>query len=308
VIVSTANPYRLYVLEGKVPGKWDELLISSHVGAVAPHSMLTIEDAIRHFSTDTIVHAVIFLSHDGIYMTDGQTVSCISHTISDYWDTENAPYIEPGYANLAYAWLDYEDKTVHFAVPINTTGTGEQTTLNRELVYNYISDEWYGLYTRANALACGNLVLGNNTREKFAYGGDYSGYVYRLNYGTTDTGSAIEYYVKTSDVSPLEGVQNDAFNYSAQLRKIKVKGESGTTGNCEVTVFLDGATTATSSTTNTISMVNSGYAYWKGKLDLQEEMKGESFAFKFRSGVTETGADGSFLGYTLDFFPVRETQ
>ena len=45
-IISTRDPYRLYLLQGKVPGRFDEYCISHHVGCVAPHTLKVIEDGI----------------------------------------------------------------------------------------------------------------------------------------------------------------------------------------------------------------------------------------------------------------------
>ena len=303
-VISTKNPYRTYLLEGKVPGKWDELLLSDTVGCVAPHTMVYVSDAIRLFSQDRSVHAVFFLSQDGIYATDGQTVICISHQISKYWDLRTGPYIEPSYASNSYAWADYQEKTLHFAVPVNTAGTGTQTTLNREIVYNYVTGEWYDLYLRASPLACGFSFVGSDG-EKLSYGGDYAGYVHKLNTGTLDNATTIDYHLKTSDLQPIDG-KADAFNFISQLRSLKVKGKSGVTGTVDVDVYPDGATSAAVTSTGAISMVRSGYGYYSDKITFPDTLRGENFALKLSSGG-ESGANGSFLGFTMDFVPVRET-
>jgi len=303
-IVSTANPYRLYLFEGKAPGRWDELLLSDKVGAVAPKSMVYVSDGIRLFSQDRTTHATFFLAHDGIYATDGQTVICISNPISKYWDRTTGPYIEGAYAYLSHAWTNYQEKTIHFAVPMNLTGAGTQTTLNREIVYNYVIGEFYDLYKRANPLSCGVSLIGSSG-QVMTYGGGYAGNVRRLDVGTGDTTTvAIEYFLKTSDISPLQGVQNDWLNYSAQLRGLKLKGKASSAGAITTYVYADGATSATATDTSA-SMVNSGKGYYSEKMNFASTLRGESFAIQFSTSTLN--ATGSFLGFTMDFYPVRET-
>lgn len=308
-IVSTKEPYRLYVLEGKVKGKWDELLISSNVGAVAPHTLITIEDTINLFSQNIGVHAVILLAPDGVYLTDGRVVTNISEPIADYWDTSSEPYIEPSYANISYAWVDYDERTVHIAVPMNLTGTGTQTTCNRELVYCYANNEWYDTYKRGSAAACGLSMVGSNDR-KLSLVGDYSGYVYLTGDAyTDDAGTIIEHYVKTSDFMPLFGVQGDYLNFAARLRAVKIIAKAASTGSIEVKCYPDGATSAQSLSAtgnNTFSLTHSGYNYVTGKLGANR--LGETFSLRFRSGVSQTGAKMEIYGYTIDVQPVRETQ
>jgi len=303
-IVSTKNPYRLYIFEGKVPGSFDELLISSFVGVVAPHTLLVIEDEINLFSKNMGVHAGVFLAPEGVYMVDGKTLIKISGPISDYWDTNSGPYIEPSYAHLSYAWLNYKTKTVHIAVPLNTDGSGTQATCNRELVFNWSTLEWYDVHKLNAPASCGVSLIGSD-KQRMTYIGDHNGKVYRANYGSDDAGTIIEHWAKTSDFLLIPG--QDALNRYSQLRSVAVKTKADTEGYVEIRVHPDGKTTGTClNGTDTISLVNSGYDFTEGKLWANE--KGEAFAFEFKSGVTDTGANMNIVGYTVEGYPIRRTQ
>lgn len=302
-IVSTKNPYRLYMLEGKIPGKWDELLISSNVGVVAPHTLLVIEDAIDLFSKNMGVHAGVFLAIDGVYVVDGKTLIKISGPISDYWDTTAGPYIEPAYAHLSYAWLDYKAKTVNIAVPMNLTGSGTQTTLNRVIVFNWSTLEWYDVHKYNAPVACGLSLVGSDN-QRMAYTGDYNGKVYRTNVDDDDVGVIIEHWVKTSDFALIPG--QDALNWYNQLRAVRVKAKTDTNGYIQVRAHPDGKTTGSSLHTDyTISLVKSGYDYIADMVPANE--KGETFAFEFKSGVSDVGACMEIIGYTVEGYPIRRT-
>ncbi len=297
--VSTKNPYRLYLMQGKVPSSFDSLMISATVGVVAPKSLVVIHDGIRIFNETRTVHSGIFLAPDGFYMSDGMTVTKISQPVDDYFN-EIAPYIEPSTMDDTYAWIDYENKTVHFAVPINTTGSGTQATLNKELVYSYISDEWYDTYVRASPASCGVSLVGSNN-ERMSYTGDYAGFVHRINTGTADNGTKITHNIKTSPIFPLDGAVPDPMNYSSTLRSIKIKAKADTTSNavCAVTVFPDGKTTGVSA--GSISLENSGYAYVAGKKAVNQV--GDEFAFEFESDLLNAILE--IYGFTIDYMAQR---
>lgn len=302
-VVSTKNPYRLYMLEGKVPGAWDDLMISDSVGVVAPHSLIVIEDEVNLFSKNMGVHAGFFLAPQGAYMVDGKTLIRISDNIAEYWDTNAAPYIEPSYAHLAYAWLDYLTKTVHLAVPINTTGTGTQTTCNYELVFNWTTLEWYDRHQLATPAACGLNLVGSNNQH-LTYIGDYNGKVHRTNYGDDDGGTIINHYVRTSDFLLIPG--EDSLNKQCRLRSVRVKAKSDSEGYIDVTVYPDGATTGTSyGASSAISLVNAGYAWVSDKVAGKAD--GELFSIQLESGTTDVGARMEIVGYTVEGYAIRRT-
>lgn len=301
-ILSTKNPPGLFVWEGKIPSKFDELRLTTDKGVVAPHTLLVIEDAVKLFSADRSVHAAIFLSRDGVYMTDGQTIRLSSLEISDYWDTNSAPYIEPSYADISYAWIDYNERTVHIAVPINTTGSGTQTTCNYEIVYNYLTGEWYDRHIRTPAMAAGISLIGSDN-GRYAYTGDYAGKVYRTGYGTDDSGSAINSYLITSDIFPYNSP-----SLAARYRRLFVKAKSQTSGNIDVYLYPDGKTSVLSpSGVTTISMIHSGYDYISGNgsaINLQGT-EAESMAFKFEAGSSAI-EPMEIHSFTVETQPIRE--
>lgn len=298
-LVSTKNPYRLYLLEGKVPSSFDSLLLSSNIGVVAPKSLVVIEDKVPIFNTERSVHSGIFLASDGVYMTDGQTLIKVSQPVGDYFN-ENSPYIEPTTMDDSYAWINYKTKTAHFAVPVNTSGTGTQTTLNKELVYSYVTNEWYDTYVRASPASCGLSLVGSDN-DRMTYTGDYAGFVHRVNTGKADNGVKITHYIQTTPVTPLMGLIQDSLNYSSTLRAVKIKAKADTTASsiCTILMYPDGKTTGVSA--GTVSLLNSGYAYVGGKKQVSQT--GDEFAFRFTADLLNSTLE--IYGLTLDFMAQR---
>ena len=304
LFVSTMNPYRLYLLEGKVPGKWDSMMISDQVGSIGPHTMLVINDAIKRFSTNRITVAAILLDANGIYLAEKIPIK-ISGPIQNYWDTGSTPYIEPSYADKSYAWIDYQNNIICFAVPMNfTDSSSTQTTNNVVIPYNYITDEFYDLWIFADPPSVGASIINSDNQRK-VFLGTYNGYVDVANSGNSDYVTKIEHYVTTSDILPLVGIVPDFLNRSSILRGIKTKSNAKTSGDIEVVVYADGDTSGV--TLTSIPLTNTGKNFVMGKTTANE--KGESFSIRFRSGIDN--ADewlDDFLGFTIDFRPLRETQ
>jgi hypothetical protein len=183
---------------------------------------------------------------------------------------------------------------------MNVTGTGTQSVLNRELVYAYLTDEWYDVYQRGYAANCGLNVTGQDN-ESLSYIGGFLGYVYRANYGTADSGTKITHNFKTAPIMPLQGLISDPINYSSILRRVKIKGKANTTSNAVagVTVFPDGITTGVDA--GDISLERTGYSNVAGAVNITQT--GDEFAFEFESDLLN--AEMELYGMTIDFMPQR---
>jgi hypothetical protein len=299
-IVSTKDPYQTYYLEGADPAAFTSILVSNKVGAIAPKTLITIDSGVLLFNSELQVRGAVFMAADGVYMTDGSTLYNISDPISDYFNTVSGPYIEPEYMSTSYAWIDHEEKTVHFAVPMNVSGSGTQSVLNREIVYAYLTNEWYDIYLRNTAANCGLDVIGS-ANESLTYVGGFLGYIYRTNTGTDDSGTKITHKFKTAPILPLAGLISDPLNYSSTLRRIKIKGKASTTSGAVagVTVYPDGITTGVDA--GDISLERSGYGLVGGAVNVTQT--GDEFAFEFDSDLL--GAEMELYGFTMDVIPQR---
>ena len=302
-ILGTIDPLALYILQGKTQGTVDSMRISSTVGVIAPHSMLVITDAVRRFNQDKVMNAVFFLSPEGVYLCNGPTLLKISQPIADYWDINSAPYIEPDYAYLSYAWVDYQNGLILLSVPMNLTGSGTQTTCNVVLPYSYLADEWLDQWRYNSPPACGRSIIGTDD-QRMVYYGDYDGYVWRANIGNSDNENAIEHYLKTSQISLL-----DMLNYEFRTLQLRARYKAQASGDIDIAIFPDDiATGLQASGVTNMSMVKAGYSLTSDKVILSDSIYniGESIGFEFRSGTTSV-EEMEIYGFTVDFMHEKPT-
>lgn len=299
-IASTRDPLRLYLTQGKVAGKIDTTLISDTVGCIAPHTMKIIEDGIRLFSRDQVMHGVFLMAPNAFYLTNGPSLVNISQPIADYFDTGSTPYIQPEYAYKSYSWIDFQNKLILTAAPVNMENSDYvQTTCNVVFPYSYVSDEWLDIWTYANPPSCGADVIGYNN-QRMPYVGDYSGFVHRTNIGDSDNGNSIEHWVKTTQISLM-----DTLNYQARLMQLRARYKAQTSGNIDVFVYPDGSITGIQpSGVTDMEMAHAGHDMASGKVVFGDSMDlvGESHAIEFRSGTTNV-EQMEIHGFTVEFQP-----
>ncbi|HSW64874.1 MAG TPA: LamG-like jellyroll fold domain-containing protein [Dissulfurispiraceae bacterium] len=195
----------IYRLAGDSPETWNSKRISGNIGVVAPLSMVACE--VAGGEDDTRSNVVIWQGDKGFYMTDGALVVPISDDIKCYFDPNDSRYIPTARRSKTVAWYD---PLLRAYKALISSGTG-QTHHNIELEYSLLTKEWTKIY-RANSggadpLQSGFQVIDTNGIG-YTYGGNKSGFLYRLENGDTFAGTNITQYLHTKDlildtVSPL---------------------------------------------------------------------------------------------------------
>lgn len=150
--------------------------VEPEIGAASGHAIVTVDNNI------------VFPSQKGIYVMQGGEPQYISKDIEDTWESLNAsrlPYIQGAH--------NKRRNEVWFSV-----STGANTTNNKVLVYNYVTNQWT-VFDSWNANAFGVFP---SSKPLDPILGNYSGFVYRTNTGTyLDDTSAITAYLKTKYLS-----------------------------------------------------------------------------------------------------------
>ncbi|MDD5722708.1 MAG: hypothetical protein PHY29_03085 [Syntrophales bacterium] len=182
-------------------------------------------------------HAAIWQSSGGIVMFDANSVIPISDDIQNFFDPADPDYINVSIIDKFSSFWDDRNKEYHWLF-----ATGSSTTLNKEWAYDLKRRKWYEV-VRPVPLQCGWNVqdaLGNG----YSYGGTTTGYIERLENGTTMDGSAITYSFR------LLGKRFASAMYRTELRYIKLTGKTKSTSDQSVamTHYADGDSTGTSLT------------------------------------------------------------
>jgi hypothetical protein len=265
----------VWMMEGDSPDTFGTLLLDDTIGCVAPETAklcrtwVTYTDGRRDFR-----HAVLFMSHDGIWACDGIRIWKISDDIENYFNPKyTSTVIQAGYRDDSTAFFDPIENEYHLFIWSGTTPT------LREFVYNTERERWTGPFVRSVPVICGASVIDSN-KDLQSYGGGQDGRMYRLEYGDNDvdssgTATAINNWVELGD------------HWTGLLSKyahrgVFLFGKAQSAGNCNVDFKGDGATTAVD--LGNISMVNAGYSTFIGRVNIGGvDSAGNAMENKFHS-------------------------
>ena len=126
-------------------------------------------------------------------MSDGRAPIPIHGDIAEYFDKRDARCETASKVGDAIGWVDPVNNEYHLLIASGTAAT----TLNTELVYDIHRNKWYEM-ERVVDLQCGILVH-DTDGNPYNYGFLDTGYMERLEYGTTFDGNSIVHTVQTGD-------------------------------------------------------------------------------------------------------------
>lgn len=186
----------------------------------------------------------IWQAQNAIVMSDGSTVTDLSRDIRDKFDPLHENYI--GAATLA-------------------TCTGKIDVLHNEYVWvipgvtcwvlDILRRKWSEKPLAATKrITCARTVYDTNGLPYF-YGATNSGYLYRLDYGTSIDNIGIPFVLQLADIAPTGNIQD-----RTEVCSFRLVGKAKSTTSQKVLVehFLDSDTTASVPAIPTISMANTG--------------------------------------------------
>lgn len=226
-----------HLIDGYSPETFRIYTLSDSVGCVAPHTMARC-DVNFEIGEGTTKHVCIWQAAHGIVMTDGNTITTISDDIKNFFDPDDSDYISRTLIESFYGFYDKMKQEYHWLF-----GTGTDTSLTREMVYDLRRKKWYEMSRSTKYLQSGWGVV-----DSYGYGYNYggmNGYIQRLENGATWDGTNITYNFKSSD-TPLA----NSTMVEAEARKFKLTAKAKTSAE-EITVtwYTDGNTTGTALTT-----------------------------------------------------------
>ena len=247
----------VYLMEGYNKQTFGIMKIADTVGLASPKTAVVVETGSPTMHSDEPLSIAIWQDVDGIYMTDGRKPRKASGSIERYFNSEYTECIAAASIRNRQAFPDPLNNEYHFLLP-----TGE-------LVYNYITDEWYPLWNRELDLVTGVALKGTNNRW-FVYGGTAGGFVARLENDTTDKNASntdvkITHSLKTRAISII---QKASVFTEFMLRKLWGEFKESS-GNIVTTVFKNMKDTGVvESTPRAMSLTNTGYGIATPGLDL----------------------------------------
>lgn len=267
-----------WIVSGLDINEWENntFLISSAIGCPAPLTLKTINLASEPGAGVNRALA-IWQGANGVYMSDGRAPIPIHHDIKEYFDPVDSRCIPASKIGDSVGFIDYTRQEYHLLLASGT-----------ELVYDIARNKWFEI-DRGSDLQCG-VSVHDTDGNAYAYGFLDTGYMERLENGTTFDGTTITHTVQFGDI-PLDGLAVET-RLSA-VRLITVAG----TNDVTLTVYSD---TSSTGTDKTMTHTNTGYRVAFPKFT--EKLKGDPF-FSFKL-VTTAGFEP--LALVATSHPVHE--
>jgi hypothetical protein len=233
------KPSSTWAIIGETLDNFRPYLLSDSIGCVAP---LTMDVGTAEVTPGTFRRLAVWVGQDGVYMSDGNPPACISNDIRDKFDPKHANFLGNSVLPTLTGFIDSNYNEYHMVIPSST-----------DWVYDFRRRKWSEA-PKASLLNCGVSVNDVNG-VAYSYGCTNTGYMERLEYGTTFDGTAIAYSLHTGDIAPTGGISD-----RTELRSIRLIGKSKTTTTetISVTHYGDTSTTASVPTITPISMSNVG--------------------------------------------------
>ena len=251
----------IYLLEGDSPFTFGYLQVSSTVGLASPQAARVVEVGFPSMHQDEPMSVAIFQDVDGVYVIDGRKPRKVSVPYTDhYFNSEFSDCIAAASIENRAAFIDPLNNEYHLLLP------------SSELVYNYVTDEWYPPWEREIDLTCGIVLRGADGRY-YVYGGTAGGHVMRLEYDTTDKNASnvdvlIAHSIKTRAIS-AEADKGPSLRFT--LRRLWAEFKARTAGSVTTKVFRNQATSGTIlSLPSAMSMINSGFNVAIPKLEVSQ--------------------------------------
>jgi len=296
LIIFKAN--EVWLLEGYSPATFGPAKVCETIGCCSPKTVQVIETGFPSIKTDEPMSIAIWMDTDGIYVFDGRKPKKVSGPVNHFFDTEYSTAIEATKLDNCQSFVDRLKNEYHLIVPYSATQAGF------ELVYNYVSDEFYPKWTRQIDLVTGLIFRGTDNRY-YVYGGSRGGLVMKLeddtsDKTTSDVDQGINHSIKTRAISAEQGMTTTMRFTFRGVHIEAVARTSPTTKTIACNFFKDLATSGTALTKpDMMDLTNAGYDLVLPKLSASHENCG---TFQLEFSVTEDDLElevHSFL-YAVD--------
>lgn len=279
----------LTLFEGYTPDNFGSTILSNKVGTFSPKSAVVVDGVLTATATDEQIKTIAyFLSHYGIFATDGRVVYGISDDIADYFDITKSTCIRYGYEDKM--WIGY-DSTFN-VIRIGLVSGSSATECNVFPVYDLVDKTWtfdnlgqaLNSYIEAEA-GSGNVPL-------VQVGGGTDGYAYRLNTSQNDVTTAINAYIRME--LNLDGNE-------FMVKDIKLRHKTQTAGNISIVPYQNGVEKASFTIPMTAENTNETIRRMKKTVDIL----GNNVGFKIGNASLSNDMTLYDIGFNLEVFDDR---
>jgi hypothetical protein len=187
--------------------------ISLRIGCPAPLTIAAVEG--YPLSQDLTRNVVIWLSHTGPMVFDGGTLMEIPG-VKKYFDPAETIGVNFAAIDKARGWYDATYQEYNLLIPSGAS----QTTNNVWLVYDLQKRKWFEKSTGVAQMPQSGWPVVDEDGNQYIYAGVDTGYVMRLEYGSSWDGTGITYNIVTGDFWPTNNIWD-----ITMIRDIKIIAE-----------------------------------------------------------------------------------
>jgi len=253
--------HEVYLLEGFSPSTFGSLRISTTVGIASPQTAQVVEVGSPMGARKEPLSMAIWQEVDGIYALDGKKPRKISQAVDNYFNPDYTQCIPASDIRDRQAFIDRINNEYHLLLS------------SIELVYNFLTDEWYPPWERQEPLVCG-LGLRGTDRRWYTYGGLCNGYVMRLEHGWADKNTDDEDYNILSSVKTraISAIQDKSPTNRMTFRRLWLEAKALGSGSLRVRIYGDLDELGSELTTpERMSLVRQGHDLVLPFIDANEE-------------------------------------
>lgn len=203
-----------HVLKGDSPEDFVTIRVSDNIGCPAPLTLASAEVGYE-VAPDLKRNIMIWLSSVGPYGFDGQILFPI-RGVDNYFDPDNSEAINFNKIEISKGWYDKSNKEYNLLIPSGPT----QQTNNVWLVYDLIKKKWFSKSTGDAGFPQVGFPVQDVYGVEYIYSGINSGFLVRLENGTSWDGEHIDHIVETGDFWPT----GNAWDLS-RIRQVKFMGK-----------------------------------------------------------------------------------
>lgn len=278
----------IWVLSGNSPSTFVVTGVTNTIGLASPKTALVTEAGYYAIGKeDEALVIVIWQAFDGVYILSGQKIKKISLPIDQYFNPESSDCIAAANIDSLQAFFDLANNEYHLLLP------------TKELVYNYVTDEWYPAWERDVDLTTALSLKGTDNRD-YVYGGNSSGYIFRLENDTTDkdvanADKAIDHNIISRAIS-VEEKQGVSAKFT--LRRLWAELKARTSGTIVTTTYKNLASSGTvQATPEAMTMISSGEGISTPALDMSIQ---DCSCFEVKFGLNEVDKEMEIWGFLYE--------
>jgi len=288
----------LTLFEGYSPQTFGKLVLSTKIGTLNAKSVAVVDGTLIGTITEMKVKTLaFFLSHYGVFVTDGRTVQLISQDIQNYFDPKETTtclrrFDGSGNSLDSKNWLhfDSDDKVIRIGIVSGTSATVANVFPVFDLQEWSWSFDSFGqdisCMTEVEA-ASGNLAI-------LQYGGGTNdGAVYRLNTGTND----VDIGTTTTPINAYARKEYNMGGHILNIGELLLTMKVQSAGNCTVTPY--GNNVAGTAKTLSMTAENTNEAMRRHRFRLTVDDQDEQISLKFQNNTASQSLYLETLGLDM---------